>query len=102
MKSCTTMQDVRQEIDRLDKQLVPLLLERLAYVAQAGTIKESRDTVIDEWRIEDVVKKVKFNVTSGHSESEYIEKLYRYLITLSIEHEFKIWDQHNKNLEKRL
>ena len=53
------MSDVRAEIDRVDREIVPLLLERLEYIKQAGHIKTDRDTVRDEWRIEDVVSKAK-------------------------------------------
>ena len=37
--NCETMDDVRYEIDRLDRDLVALLAERLSYIEAAGRIK---------------------------------------------------------------
>ena len=35
---CTTMQDVRREVNALDDVLVPLLVERVGYMTQAALI----------------------------------------------------------------
>ena len=58
MVKCNTMQEVREEIDRIDRDLVKLLAERQGYIEQAGVIKGERSAVRDEARIEDVVQKV--------------------------------------------
>ena len=95
MKNCTDMQQVREEIDRVDRLIVPLLLERLGYIKQAGNIKSDRNTVRDEWRIEDVVTKAKKVAATQGGDQHYIETIYRHLIEYSINHEFGIWDEVN-------
>ena len=40
VKDCTTMQDVRREVNALDDVLVPLLVERVGYMTQAARIKQ--------------------------------------------------------------
>ena len=92
LKQCENMADLREEIDRVDRLIVPLLLERIQLIAQAGHIKTDRDTVRDEWRIEDVVSKVKAEAAKQGGNLEYIEDIYRYLIDYSINHEFGVWD----------
>ncbi|NVJ99067.1 MAG: chorismate mutase [Alphaproteobacteria bacterium] len=87
------MSEIREEIDRVDRLIVPLLLERLGYIAQAGHIKTSRDTVRDEWRVEDVVAKVRAEAISCKGNEQYIEEIYRHLIEWSINHEFDVWDE---------
>ena len=52
------MEEVREEIDRLDRAIVPLLVERVGYIEQAAHIKQARDAVRDEARIDDVLAKV--------------------------------------------
>ena len=52
------MQDIRAQIDALDKRLVALLAERQKLIVAAGEVKPSRDTVRDEARIEEVVRLV--------------------------------------------
>lgn len=95
MKQCQDMQQVREEIDRVDRLIVPLLLERLGYIEQAGHIKSDRDAVRDNWRIEDVVSKVKAAADAEQGDLGYIEAIYRYLIEYSINHEFDVWDEAN-------
>ena len=53
---CPEMQEIRAQIDALDKRLVALLAERQKLIAAAGEVKPSRDTVRDEARIEEVVR----------------------------------------------
>ena len=90
------MKEVREEIDRVDQLIVPLLLERVGYIAQAGGIKQDRDTVRDPWRIEDVVSKAKAAAAEAGGNEDYIEDIYRHLIEWSISHEFVVWDDINK------
>lgn len=94
MKHCKTMPEVRTEIDRVDREIVPLLLERLEYIGQAGRIKEDRSAVRDEDRVEDVVNKVLKTAISLDGNKHYIEDIYRHLIEWSINHEFDVWDNH--------
>ncbi|HEX5264011.1 MAG TPA: chorismate mutase, partial [Phenylobacterium sp.] len=56
---CTTMAQVRQGVDALDRLLVEVLAERQRYMDAAARIKPDRSAVRDEARIVDVVAKVK-------------------------------------------
>lgn len=96
-KKCANMKEVREEIDRVDREIVPLLLERLEYIAQAGHIKADRNTVRDTWRIEDVVAKAKATAAEEGGNQAYIDDIYRHLIEWSISHEFVVWDDVNKD-----
>jgi len=86
------MKQVRDEIDRMDARIVPLLLERLEYIEQAGHIKQDRASVRDAARIEDVVTKAKMTASNLGGDTRYIETIYRHLIEYSINHEFTVWD----------
>lgn len=100
MKKCHNMTELRAEIDRVDRLIVPLLLERIGYIAQAGHIKADRDTVRDNWRIEDVVGKVRAEAEKLGGDADYLETIYRHLIEYSINHEFDVWDDVNSVLEE--
>ena len=100
MKQCRNMSEVRAEIDRIDRLIVPLLLERLEYIKQAGHIKLDRDAVRDDWRIEDVVAKAKKVAEQQSGNQQYIEDIYRHLIEWSIAHEFTVWDGVNLSSSK--
>lgn len=93
-QDCQSMEEVRAEIDRIDRLLVPLLLERLVYIEQAGRIKNTRESVRDDDRIEDVISKTLQTARKEGGFEPYIEDVYRFLIEWSINHEFKVWDEY--------
>ena len=83
------MKEVREEIDLIDKELVLLLARRQKCIEMAAMVKNDKNLIVDEKRIEEVVKKVTdFGRSCGLS-SEISEPLWRELIRLSIKHEFK-------------
>ena len=87
-----TMKEVREEIALLDKELVLLLARRQKCIEMAALVKNDEKLIIDEDRIEEVISKVKsFGESCGLS-PEISEPLWRKLIDLSIEHEFKELD----------
>ena len=92
MVKCNTMQEVRREIDRLDRELVKLLAERQSYIEQAGRIKGERSAVRDDARIEDVVEKVLAEAERAGLSPAIAEPLWRLLIEKSIEHEYTVFD----------
>ena len=95
-KDCKSLADVRGAIDALDRQIVPLLVERAHYVARAGQLKPSKDQVVDPARIEDVVAKAKSIATSAGGTTDVIENLYRAMIDTFIAFESVEWDRsHN-------
>ena len=91
--ACTTMAQVREGVDTLDRDLVVLLAVRQRYMDAAARIKPSRDGVHDAARIEDVVAKVK-TAARVHGLSETIaEPVWRVLIDRCIAYEFTAWDR---------
>ncbi|MCW0182851.1 chorismate mutase [Zavarzinia sp.] len=92
MTRCNTMEEVRAEVDRLDREIVRLLAEREQRIADAGRIKESRDIVRDEARVEDVVAKVRILAQNHGATADLIEAIYRDMMERFIAHEFTLWD----------
>ena len=74
-QDCASMADVRREIDRVDRELVQLLAERLTYIERAGHIKAERGAVRDEDRIRDVLAKVKVDTTKAFQVMQTVFKL---------------------------
>ncbi len=89
---CETMTDVRANVDRIDKLLVALMAERLNYIEQAARIKQSRDAVRDEDRIEDVITKVKAQCRADGFDEDMAERMWRAMMEDFIAHEFVKWD----------
>ncbi len=92
-ETCTTMAEVRQGVDALDRTLVVLLAERQRYMDAAARIKPSRDVVHDDARIEDVVAKVLAAARDAGLSPDIAEPVWRLLIDRCIAHEFAAWDR---------
>ncbi|PHR94468.1 MAG: chorismate mutase [Robiginitomaculum sp.] len=95
-KDCQSMRDVRTEVDRVDRDLVRLIVERQSYMEAAARIKTDRASVYDSNRIEDVVRKVKAAATEAGLSTEIAEPVWRELIKQSIAYEFKAWDRQRE------
>ncbi|MBO68975.1 MAG: hypothetical protein CL398_11780 [Acidiferrobacteraceae bacterium] len=98
---CNTLNEVRNEIDRIDSRIVELLVERISYVLQAARFKDSKRAVRVPDRIEAIVKKVRGQAEELDSDPAYIESLFRYLIEQSIAKESLHWATLNKQKETR-
>lgn len=89
VKDCTTMQDVRREVNALDDVLVPLLVERVGYMTQAARIKQGAEQVRDEARIQAIVDRVRERATAEGGDPDVIEAIYRSLMEACIAYEHR-------------
>lgn len=92
---CNDMSDVRRNIDRLDDEIVTLLKERAGYVAQAGRIKQSADTVRIPERIEQVVSNVRRLAEEKGLDPSIPEAAYRPMIDAYIDFEAGEFKKHH-------
>lgn len=93
IKPCHSMEDVRTEVDRIDRELITLLAERQGYVEQAGHIKAERTAVRDDSRIEDVISKVRQTATEVGLDPSLAENVWREMIERFIALEFDVFDR---------
>ncbi|HVL43302.1 MAG TPA: chorismate mutase [Acidovorax sp.] len=89
VKPCTTMQDVRREVNTLDDVLVPLLVERVGYMTQAARIKQDATQVRDEARIEAIVARVRERAQAEGGDADVMEAIYRSLMEACIAYEHR-------------
>ncbi len=85
---CTTMAELRVEIDRLDAELVALFAQRTGYIDRAAAIKTAvgLPARIDD-RVEQVVANVRRHAVDHGLPPDALEKLWRKLIDWSIARE---------------
>jgi len=84
---CHTLEEVRTQIDRLDRQIVTLLAERGAYVAQAARFKKDVDAVKAPQRVEQVIAKVRALSEQVGAHPGVTEQVYRAMIAAFIDQE---------------
>lgn len=86
-RDCSSMDEVRVEIDRIDRALVDLLAERFSYVDRAWQLKKSPDEAVVPWRIQQVIDKVKEQATEQGLPPELVESIWRQMIGWFIQYE---------------
>ena len=93
VKPCTSMPDVRREVDAMDDILVPLLVERVGYMTQAARIKQSASQVRDEARIEAIVARVRARALAEGGDADAMEAIYRSLMEVCIAYEHREFER---------
>lgn len=77
---CANLAEVRENIDRLDRQIVALLAERGRYVKDAARFKRDAFQVSAPQRQQEVVEKVKALAREQGAYPEVVEAAYLALI----------------------
>ena len=85
---CTTMAEIRAEIDRLDEDLVRLFAERAGFIDRAAEIKAEVDLPARIGsRVEEEVGNVRRHAETYGVPPALVEKLWRRVIACSIARE---------------
>ena len=87
--NCNSLAEVRENIDRIDREIVALLAKRGAFVAQAALFKKTSDDVKAPDRVEQVISKVKSLACEQGGDPTVVESVYRAMISAFIEAELR-------------
>lgn len=87
-EDCASMNEVRVEIDRVDRALVDLLAERWSYVDRMWEFKRTRQAEANvPWRNREVIEKVRARAAAGGMPPEMAEALWRQIIGWGIQYQ---------------
>ncbi len=89
MKDCMDIDEVRENIDLIDREIVRLLSERSSYVKQAARFKKTAEDIRAPKRVEEVIIKVRSIASEQGIDPDIVEKVYRTMISCFIDHEMK-------------
>ena len=79
--NCQNIDEVRAQIDRIDRQIVTLLAARGAYVTQAARFKKTTDDVKAPQRVEQVIAKVTALAAELGANPSVTEQTYHAMIS---------------------
>lgn len=85
------MQEVRAEIDRIDREVIALIGQRYAYVQAAAQFKTSEASVRAPERFQAMLQQRRHWAAEDGLDPDSIEKMYRDLVNYFIEEEMKSW-----------
>ncbi|MBN1428296.1 MAG: isochorismate lyase [Anaerolineae bacterium] len=94
-EECLNIQDVRAEIDRLDRQIVSAIGERYRYVQAASKFKTSESSVRAPEREASMLKERRRWAQDAGLNPDVIEKMYRDLISYFVSEELHQWREQS-------
>ncbi|QDY70280.1 chorismate mutase [Qingshengfaniella alkalisoli] len=97
-RDCATMAELRDVIDRLDRDLVAVLALRQRCIARAAELKPSEGLPADiPARVEDVLQKVGVSADAQGVDRELMTQIWKQLIRWSIRYEETLMAQTGRN-----
>jgi isochorismate pyruvate lyase len=90
-KCCTTLMQVRDNIDRIDHAIVALMAERGKYVAEAGRFKPDPAAVSAPARVDAIIVKVRADAEAQGLDPTVAERTYRAMIAAFEDYERAEW-----------
>ena len=89
MTICSTLDEVRQNIDRIDDEIVKLIAERAGYVKQASGFKRNVAEVNADERRKAIYNKVRAKAEAVGADPDMVEALYKEMIARNIAMEMR-------------
>lgn len=97
MKECKNMEEIRENIDIIDREIVKLLSKRSHFVKEAAKFKKNAKDVEAPKRVEEVIQKVRSLAMEYGVPQDIVENIYRTMIQNFIDYEM---DHHSKQTLK--
>ena len=92
---CENLEQVRENIDRIDNEIIKLIAERGTYVVQASAFKKDEEGVKNTGRVEKVIAKVREKAEEYGANPDMVEALYREMISRFVSMEMKEFNERN-------
>jgi len=93
-EACSGMEDIRREIDCIDRVVISQLGKRFKYVLAASKFKTNETSVRAPDRFKSMLEKRREWAQAEGLNPDAIEKLYADLVNHFIEEEMKRWKAH--------
>ncbi len=89
-KDCKSLEEVRNEIDKIDEHIISLFSERHKYVEEIVRFKNDKDAVIAQDRKDQVILQRKNWAAKNGLNADTFEKIYTLLVDSNIQHELEL------------
>jgi isochorismate pyruvate lyase len=97
-ENCTGMEDIRVEIDNMDRDIIAILGKRFEYVKSAAKFKTSETSVRAPERFKSMLEQRRVWASSEGLSPDAIEKMYRDLVNHFIKEEMARWEAESVNV----
>ncbi len=91
--ACQSLEEIRVGMDAIDRQIIALLVQRVAYVKAAAKFKTSAAAVAAPDRVQKVLDTRRDWAEAAGLDGTVIRDLYRDIVTYCVGEEKKYWEQ---------
>ena len=95
MKKYNSIQDIRDEIDKIDLKIIDLISDRKDLVDEVVKLKK-KDQIVDQERIDFILNKLNREAKKRGIPEQLVEKIWSIMIKTFIEYETKVYDSVHK------
>ena len=95
MKKYNSIQDIRDEIDKIDLEIIDLISDRKDLVDEVVKLKK-KDQIVDQERIDFILNKLNDEAKKRGIPEQLVEKIWSIMIKTFIEYETKVYDSVHK------
>ncbi len=87
IKECKTLEELRNEVDKVDEKIVELIAVRNDYIKQAAKFKHTVEEIKADERIEDVLNHVRHKALTLGVSPNMVADIYKQMIDAMVESE---------------
>jgi isochorismate pyruvate lyase len=89
-EDCRSLEEVRNQIDKIDEYIISLFSERHKYVEEIVRFKHDKDAIIAQERKDQVILQRKNWAAEKGLNANTFEKIYTLLVDSNIQHEMEL------------
>lgn len=94
---CKNISEIRQQIDRIDAEIIQLLGERFGYIKEIVKYKPDKESIVAKERYETVIsQRRKWAEEYGFS-PDLAEELFKTLVDYNIQKELELFEKMKNN-----
>ncbi len=87
VKKCSTLEEVRAEVDKVDAKILELIAQRKDLIKQAANFKHSVEEIKTDERIEEVLSNARHNALRLGVSPDLVTTIYKAMIDDMVEAE---------------
>ena len=95
-EECRSIEEIREAIDTIDKNIVEFIGQRAAYVTAAAEFKTDTDSVKAPQRVREMLKKRRQWASGKSLDPEFVARLFALMVDYFVNQELKQWTSVDK------
>ena len=89
--ACTSLQDIRDAVDAIDRDILKLLGKRMPYVRAAVRFKKSEADIMQPDKMPAFNRQRREWAHGENIDEDFVERLYKVLVEHSFDVQLKLW-----------